>query len=216
MLASVHHLRPQAKKRGTDMKHFYASIQGWSSFLPWYKEAVAQAPGHRESVFVEIGTWKGRSAAYMGVEIINSMKPISFFTCDTFQGSDEPKHQMDPAIRFGMLEQMARQNLKPLTEKNIVTIAATDSVSFSSAFKDGEVDFVFVDGDHTYEGCTADLQAWWPKLRDGGTMAGDDFTWRGVKSAVTDFFYNYHGLHTAFGAKGDKCWRIHKDQPRAA
>jgi hypothetical protein len=29
-----------------------------------------------------------------------------------------------------------------------------------------------VDGDHSYEGCAGDLDAWWPTLRSGGIMAG--------------------------------------------
>jgi predicted O-methyltransferase YrrM len=39
----------------------------------------------------------------------------------------------------------------------------------------GLVDYVYVDADHTYEGCTADLEAWWPLLRPGGLIAGDDY-----------------------------------------
>lgn len=192
------------------MKHFYKEIQGWSGFLPWYKEVVAQAPSNRESIFVEIGTWKGKSAAYMGVEIALSGKPITFYTVDTFQGSDEPRHHADPVIQQGRLEEVARANLAKLVDRGNVIVCKSDSASFAEMFDDGTVDFILIDGAHTYEGVKADLKAWWPKLRDGGTMAGDDFRWKGVRQAVTEFFYNYNGLHTAFGAEGDKCWRIHK------
>ena len=34
------------------------------------------------------------------------------------------------------------------------------------------LDCVYVDGDHSYEGCAGDLDAWWPTLRSGGIMAG--------------------------------------------
>ena len=36
-----------------------------------------------ESHFIEIGSWKGRSAAYMAVEIHNSGKRIQFDCVDT-------------------------------------------------------------------------------------------------------------------------------------
>ena len=45
----------------------------------------------------------------------------------------------------------------------------------SDMFNDDSLDFVFVDGDHSYEGCKADIEAWWPKLKKGGIMSGDDY-----------------------------------------
>ena len=49
------------------MEHFYQKINGWFTFLNFYTNAVNQAkPGMH---FVEVGTWKGMSAAFMAVEI---------------------------------------------------------------------------------------------------------------------------------------------------
>jgi len=50
---------------------------------------------------------------------------------------------------------------------------------------DASLDFVYVDARHDYKGVLADLHAWWPKLRDGGVMAGHDFlNQNDVKSAA--------------------------------
>ena len=43
-------------------------------------------------------------------------------------------------------------------------------------FADGTFDFIFVDARHDRLGVLEDLQAWWPKLRRGGLMAGHDYT----------------------------------------
>lgn len=201
------------------MEHFYKKIQGWSSFVPWYKEAVQAAPPNKPSIFVELGTWKGKSAAYMAVEIANSRKPIRFYTVDTFQGSDEPAHHADPVIQQGRLEEVARKNLAPVAK--YVTVVKRDSAEFASEFGDESVDFVFIDAGHTYELVTADIDAWWPKLKPGGIMAGDDFTWDGVHKAVYEAFSELDGryapetkppgwIFTNFGAKGMKCWRVEK------
>jgi predicted O-methyltransferase YrrM len=61
------------------------------------------------------------------------------------------------------------------------------SVEAARMFADGFFDLVFVDGDHTYAGATADLAAWWPKLRPGGIFCGDDYLWAEVKQAVDEF-----------------------------
>lgn len=50
------------------------------------------------------------------------------------------------------------------------------------------VDFVFIDGDHRHEAVLQDLTDWWPKVRGGGLLVGDDFMWPGVQSAVEEFF----------------------------
>ena len=61
------------------------------------------------------------------------------------------------------------------------TVAAQD-------FQDKSVDFVFVDGDHRFEAVERDLMDWWPKIRSGGLLVGDDFGWDGVQKAARRFF----------------------------
>ncbi|RYH05338.1 class I SAM-dependent methyltransferase [archaeon] len=45
---------------------------------------------------------------------------------------------------------------------------------------DNSLDFVYVDARHDYAGVKEDLEAWWPKLRVGGLLAGHDFVPDGV------------------------------------
>jgi len=50
------------------------------------------------------------------------------------------------------------------------------------------IDFVYVDAAHDYASVLADLEAWWPRVRPGGMLGGDDFDTKGVADAVSDFF----------------------------
>jgi len=43
-------------------------------------------------------------------------------------------------------------------------------------FPDGYFDLVYIDGDHSYEGCKQDLEDWWPKVKKGGLFLGDDYS----------------------------------------
>ena len=55
------------------------------------------------------------------------------------------------------------------------------------------VDFVYLDGDHSYEGVKLDLQCWYPKLKEYGVMCGDDYghiSGRGVIKAVNEFAFD--------------------------
>lgn len=49
------------------------------------------------------------------------------------------------------------------------------SVDAAKEFKDGSLDWVFVDGNHSYAAVLADLDAWWTKVKSGGMFAGHDF-----------------------------------------
>ena len=42
-------------------------------------------------------------------------------------------------------------------------------------FPDESLDFVYLDALHSYRDCMNDLIAWFPKLKAGGLMAGDDY-----------------------------------------
>lgn len=51
---------------------------------------------------------------------------------------------------------------------------------------DHSFDFVFIDADHSYQSCRADIEAWTPKVDDGGLLCGHDYEWDTVKRAVHD------------------------------
>lgn len=59
-------------------------------------------------------------------------------------------------------------NDKLLYYRNLTTVAAT-------FVPDSSIDFVYVDARHDYCGCKEDIEAWWPKVKHGGIMAGHDY-----------------------------------------
>lgn len=165
------------------MNHYYWQIEGWFSGpqLDTYSEMVKNAKDGAH--FVEIGAWKGKSTSFMGVEIANSGKKIKFDTVDTFRGSEE--HQNMSCIVDGTLYQEYSNNVEPV--KNYVNTIVGDSARIAENYADCSLDFVFIDGDHSYEGVKRDILAWIPKLKIGGILAGDDFSdgdFPGVSAAV--------------------------------
>lgn len=51
------------------------------------------------------------------------------------------------------------------------------------------IDVIFIDGDHTYEGCKADIDVWYPHMAKGGVMLFHDCdaSSPGVEQAVAEF-----------------------------
>ena len=67
-------------------------------------------------------------------------------------------------------------------------------------------DWVYIDGDHSYDSVIADLNHWFPQVKSGGFLCGDDYGWsheltEGPKRAV-DEFVKSHSLKLA--TKGHK------------
>ena len=49
------------------------------------------------------------------------------------------------------------------------------SLGAAKDFRDNFLDFVYLDANHAYKAVKADIAAWWPKIRPGGMLAGDDY-----------------------------------------
>lgn len=165
------------------MEHYYQNIQGWFIYQPIYDTAVQLAgdPAH----FVEIGAWRGRSTAYLAVNIINSGKNIRLDAVDTWQGSQaEEVHLQDPAVINNTLYDEFLANMDPV--KHVVNPIKMTSVDASKLYQDSSLDFVLVDGSHEYQDVFDDITNWLPKLKPGCMIAGDDYAWPGVRQAVNE------------------------------
>jgi hypothetical protein len=167
------------------MLHYFQSIQGWFSYEHFYKEAIEKYQDG--SHFVEVGSWKGKSTVFMAVEIANSDKNIKFDCVDTWQGSlDEEPHRNDPCIINCTLYDEFLKNIEPV--KHIVNPIKSTSVEASKLYNDASLDFVLIDASHIYEDVCDDICSWLPKIKTGGTLAGDDYSeqWPGVIRAVNE------------------------------
>lgn len=76
------------------------------------------------------------------------------------------------------------------------------------------VDFIFIDGDHSYEGVMADLRGWVPLMREGGLIVGHDWGGRhgrNVSRAVINYFgskqFKVGSIYWSYkGKELSKCW----------
>lgn len=193
--------------------HFYNTIQGWFTQESLFSRMVYSCNEDREYHFVEIGSWKGKSSTFMAVEIINSGLDIKFDCVDTWLGSEEHldvnNHAYDPVclIENGLYNEFMK-NIQPV--KSVINPVRMTSIDASKLYDDNSLDFVFIDGAHDYHSVKEDVEHWFPKVRKGGYIAGDDYDWPTVKSAVDGFFVN-DILTPSFGPNGEvNTWMIIK------
>lgn len=184
-------------------KHIYQDIQGWFTFPNLYKQMVEKFGNG--SHFVEIGTWLGKSASYMAVEIENSGKNIRFDCVDTWRGSDEHKQWQE--VVNDTLYQTFLKNIEPV--KQYINPIRKPSREASLLYDDCSLDFVFIDAAHDYENVKNDIELWYPKVKSGGVLAGHDYepTWKGLIQAVDEFILNNQYKLTI---QSEYCWGIIK------
>jgi len=171
------------------MDHFWHMIDGWfddRDFGGIYREAVRRAPADKRSVFVEVGAWKGRSTAYMAVEIANSGKPIEFYVIDTWDGSDELEHMKDLDCRDGRLFSVFCENMARGGVLDLIYPVRMKSVIAAKLFGGAKTPlFVFLDGSHEFEDVSSEIHEFVKRMhRLGAVIGGHDYDWPGVRQAV--------------------------------
>lgn len=176
------------------MEHIYREPQfgeDWFSYPTLYSRFVKEL--NSGSKIIEVGCWKGKSAAYLAVEIINSGKDIKLDAVDIWECNDQEYNikysiQDDPYIKSNSLYELFLSNISPVS--SVVHPIRMKSTEASKLYEDESVDVVFIDAAHDYESVRDDIKCWYPKVKPGGYLAGHDYAWTGVSKAVNEVFGN--------------------------
>ena len=188
-------------KRFKKIDHYYHSLEGWFNMEQQYLELLDATP--EGGTFVELGCYKGKSTSFIGVEIHKQKRDINFFAIDSFEGATNSTDANEVKAYEGIseIEEAYTYNVSLIGNK-IKTIVSL-SHEASQYFEDGSVDVLFVDAGHSREAVMKDIEAWYPKMKPNGIIAGHDYTaWEGVNQAVTEVFGAPHKVE-------NDCWFIY-------
>jgi predicted O-methyltransferase YrrM len=182
------------------VEHFHYRVPGWFTFPQLYAHMVQR---YDNAHFVEIGAFQGASTSFMAVEIINSKKNIKLTTVDIWNRYTVAGLNLkDPnSVPDDFVWNLYKENIKPV--EHIVESLRLESLQASKLFADDSLDFIFIDANHEYEAVLNDIKYWYPKLKNGGHIAGHDYyNDEGVRRAVRQFFNkNDDSLFI-----GEQCW----------
>jgi predicted O-methyltransferase YrrM len=161
----------------------------WHERLPKKMESVPSAIGlgnllseDAEMVGLEIGTEDGTSTEFL----LNKFSKLKLFGVDPYD-----------SYRDWDSVQMLKQHRQKTFEKFLIKmqkygsrythIPATSDQAVED-FKNESLDFIFIDGDHSYEQVAKDLRNYYSKVKLGGVFSGHDYrVLPGVKRAVDEF-----------------------------
>ena len=116
---------------------------------------------------VEVGTFNGTFAD----QILDKTGVSKLYCVDPYAAYAEFRD----AINEMDMELIYAQAQRFLSRFGTRVVFVRDfSEPASTQFADESLDFVYIDGNHQSEFVTKDLKAWWPKVRPGGLLIGDD------------------------------------------
>lgn len=161
----------------------------------------------------EIGIFKGQLSAIL----LHRRPKMLLYMVDSWAPTqDQPKAYIECGDFHALLpaekqERCYRETLSAVRFAiDRAVILRMHSSRAAEKVDDASLDFVFIDADHSYEGCKADIEAWAPKVKSGGYLCGHDYDHPikvdfGVKRAVDEAVAS-NGWNLEFG--DDMTWFV--------
>lgn len=138
----------------------------------------------------EVGSFEGSYARTM----LDTFPGANMFLIDMWETAGNDFYY---SIREGTVERAYEVALRRFGEAENVKMLKGKSSEIVLQFEDESLDFIYIDADHSYEGCLQDLNLWYPKVKKGGVIAGHDWDCNpgmeefhkfGVEAAVRTYF----------------------------
>lgn len=118
-----------------------------------------------------LGVEVGVSQGHYSKILIQANPDLKLYGVDPYEphsGYRDYTHQ----TTFNRLNETAHQQLDQFTNYTFVPKYSMEAVK---DFTDNSLDFVYIDGDHSFQSVTNDIAEWSKKVRKGGIISGHDY-----------------------------------------
>jgi hypothetical protein len=166
-------------------------MHGWGSDAPIFRALISEL---RPRLIVEVGSWKGASAIHMAGICKDERLGTQLICVDTWLGSLEMWTDPNDPDRYGSL--LRRWGYPTLYEQFLSNIINTGHINCIVPFPQTsliaarflahhqvQADLIYIDASHDETDVLADMRAYWPLVRAGGILFGDD--WGVFDGAIT-------------------------------
>jgi protein YibB len=121
----------------------------------------------RGGKLVEVGTYQAEFAE----RLCTDCEPAKLFCVDPYRSYDDYADGMN-RVELEMIYRQARERMARFGER--VEFIRTFSADAVGQFPEDSLDFVYIDANHAFRFVYEDLCLWYPKVRPGGLICGDD------------------------------------------
>ena len=135
------------------------------------------AAANKTGNFVEIGSYLGASSCFIAAGIKRAGGASKLYCVDTWLNDSMTEGGRDTYGEF----------LKNTSKYKEFIIPLRNTSEAASKIFDDKINFLFIDGDHSYEFVKDDIDSWLQKLNSGAVVIFHDYGWaEGVKKAVDE------------------------------
>lgn len=159
------------------------ALPGWCT-LPKSVELYHLIRRHKPKIVVEIGVFGGRSLIPMALALRENSSPTSAiwgiddWTREAPTEGSLPTADLEWWLRDELnLDAIKEEFIRAVSERGLwayVRMVQSRSVAAAALFSDKSIDLIHLDGNHSPEASTRDIQTWLPKVRPGGIVIVDD------------------------------------------
>jgi len=165
---------------------------------------IKQTCGDTPKLGCEVGVWEGETSRVL----LESFPSLELLMVDRFCPYYSKTNISLQKINDVMLRCI--NNTSSFANRRVILVGDSASV-VSQLIQQESLDFVYIDGNHSYSGVDRDLRVCWSKVKRGGLFCGHDYSEKygkiGVKQAV-DFFAEIHNSKVIYA--GELIWMIPK------
>lgn len=161
--------------------------------------------GRKKLIVAEIGIQECNSTRY----ILKNFDIKRYYAIDPFENYEGFYNKFYDGNNGDLYYLEAIKKLKKFKNITLIREYSHNAVKF---VKDGELDICWIDGNHDYDYVKQDIEVWFPKVKIGGYICGDDIFLLGVEKAVDEFFDKdnfdiFKGKRSWFIKKWEEiCW----------
>ncbi len=167
------------------MSKLWFEIPGYFNYIETYEMIAHKLP--EGSRFIELGCLLGKSTNFLASRLKELNKKFEFHVVDTFEGT-AGEHDHMPNFYDQFMENCGHL----VNEGWITKVHKMRTDEAVKLFEDKYFDALMVDADHKFEPVMEDVMNWLPKLKDDGTMFGDDYYMAsveaGCKKGLTEYY----------------------------
>ena len=173
-------------------------MKRWEAIIKRFSE-------DRKIVGAEIGVFKGKNSK----QLLDALPFLELHMIDRWSEYTDSEKSGDAgafisqfsALQWKHICRIARRKVAQFGDR--AKVFKMESANASTMYPNGFFDFVFIDGDHSYNGCKKDILSWLPKIKKGGFICGHDYTRNGVKRSVDKIF-----RYSEIELEDDKMWFV--------
>jgi hypothetical protein len=173
-------------------KRLNPGFYNWLGHLPFAHDLLRSL---RPATLVELGTHYGESYFGFCQSLVESGIHCTCYAVDTWKGDEHA----------GFYGEEVFEDVTAYNDRNYSSFSNLLRMTFDEAvgqFTDETIDFLHIDGLHTYAAVEHDFRLWFPKLRPGGVLllhdvdAGNGFEvcrlWEELQAAFPTFTFQHH------------------------